>query len=106
MSRFRLTEQAQSDLDQIWNEIGNINFNPSAADRLLDKLFRHLSLLASQPRIGQSRDEWSPDLRIFPVGNYVILYYPGSDEIEVIGIVYGRRDLPAIFDQGRRRHDS
>ena len=72
MSGFRLTDHAQEDLHQIWNEIGIVNGNPNAADRLMDKFFNQLSLLASQPRIGQQRDEWSPDLRIFPVGNYVI----------------------------------
>ena len=106
MSRFRLTEHAQADLDQIWDEIGIVNSNPNAADRLMEKLLNQLSLLASQPGIGQRRDEWSPDLRIFPVGNYVILYYPDNEVIEVIGIVYGRRDLPELFHQGRRRSDS
>jgi toxin ParE1/3/4 len=106
MSRFRLTEHAQSDLHQIWEYIGIEKDNPKAADRLMEKFFQQMSLLGTQPRIGQSRDEWSPDLRIFPVGNYVILYYPGDDEIEVIGIVYGRRDLPALFQRGRRRPDT
>lgn len=84
----------------------SLNDNPKAADRLMDKFFHQLSLLGSQPGLGQKRDEWSPDLRIFPVGNYVILYYYDNDQIEVIGIVYGRRDLPALFDRGRRRPDS
>ena len=106
MNRFRLAELAQSDLHQIWEYIGVEKDNPKAADRLMEKFFRQMSLLGAQPRIGQSRDEWSPDLRIFPVGNYVILYYPGDDDIEVIGVVYGRRDLPALFQRGRRRPDS
>ena len=80
--------------------------NPKAADRLIEKFFQQVSLLGSQPWIGQRRDEWSPDLRVFPVGNYVILYYPDDELIEVIGVVYGRRDLPALFDRGRRRPDS
>lgn len=106
MNRFRLTEHAQSDLSQIWEYIGVERDNPKAADRLIEKFFQQMSLLGSQPRIGQRRDEWSPGLRVFPVGNYVILYYPEDELIEVIGVVYGRRDLPALFDRGRRRPDS
>lgn len=106
MNRFRLSEHAQGDLNEIWEYIGVEKDNPKAADRLIEKFFQQMSLLGPQPRIGQRRDEWSPDLRVFPAGNYVILYYPDGELIEVIGVVYGARDLPALFDRGRRRPDS
>ena len=106
MSRFRLTDHAQNDMREIWDEIGIVNANPHAADRLMEKFESQLHLLSSQPRIGQKRDEWSPGLRIFPAGNYVILYYPDDDGIEVVGIVYGRQDLPSLFDKGCRRFDT
>ena len=106
MTQFRLTIRAQRDLAEIWDAIGIQHDNPTAADRLIDKVYDQMSMLASQPRLGQMRDEWSPNLRIFPIGNYAILYFPQEEGIEVIGVVYGRRDLPSLFMRGRRRFDS
>jgi toxin ParE1/3/4 len=47
--------------------------------------------------IGQARDDLARDLRIFPVGNYLILYRQIKSGIEVWQVVHAARDLDAVF---------
>ena len=44
MSRYRLTEQARQDLDEIWLYIAEDN--PTAADHFLDTLYEKFVLVA------------------------------------------------------------
>jgi toxin ParE1/3/4 len=67
MSRYRLTEQAGADLDEIWRYIAEDNI--PAADRFLDTLQERFVLLAGQPLLGRARPELAPNLRSLPVGN-------------------------------------
>ena len=54
-------------------------------------------MLAKNPGIGQSRPDISPELRYFPVGNYLILYREIKDGIEIVRVVHGARYLPDVF---------
>jgi len=47
---------------------------------------------------GRSRFDLSPELRGFPVGNYLVFYRPASDGIEIIRVLHGARDIPELFD--------
>ena len=102
MSRVRLTDRAKTDLDGIWHYIGVSRRNLSAADGYLSMLYDKLRLLSTQPLMGQTRDDLTLGLRTFAGGNYVILYYPMTDGIEVVGVVYGAQDVEAMFRTGNR----
>jgi toxin ParE1/3/4 len=95
MGLVRLSHLADGDLDAIRDDIAR--HNPSAADRVREELFSTLELLASQPYIGEQRDDLSPRLRMFTVRPYVILFYPAADGIHVARIVHGARDFPTLF---------
>jgi toxin ParE1/3/4 len=45
----------------------------SAADRLIDRLWDAQQLLCEHPLVGKARDDVAPDLRSWPVGDYLIL---------------------------------
>jgi len=94
MSRYRLSDHARDDLDEIWLYIADDD--PTAADRFIDKLIRKIGTLADSPGVGPQRPELAPDLRSFHVGSYLILYRPVPDTIEVIRILSGYRDLPGV----------
>jgi toxin ParE1/3/4 len=96
MSHYRLTGQAQTDLDEIWLYIAEHNI--PAADRFLDILDERFVLLAGQPLLGRARPELAPNLRSLSVGNYVIFYRPIDDGIEVARVLRGARDIDAIFE--------
>jgi len=61
--RYRLAHRAIADLEQTSAYIGQRN--PSAADRVIDELFKSFDLLARQPEMGISLDELRPQLRMF-----------------------------------------
>jgi toxin ParE1/3/4 len=86
---------AEADLDDIWWFIAQDN--PEAADRLLDKIGEQCLTLAQFPKMGASRDKIMPDLRSFPVGNYLIFYMSIDDGIEVVRVLPGMRDIDALF---------
>jgi toxin ParE1/3/4 len=95
MARIVQDADAEADLVQIWFYIARDN--STAADRLLDRIAKSLELLATQPRSGQEWNELSPGIRRFAVGNYVILYRPLDDGIQVVRVLHGARDIFAAF---------
>lgn len=68
------------------------------ADRLIDAITDRFSLLASNPHIGRKRDE---DLRLglrsFPVGEYIILYRIGGEDVLILHVTRGSRDIPKLL---------
>ncbi len=95
MKQFRISSQAQIDLDEIWLFIAEDN--PDAADRFHDMLLSKFLSLAEQPSIGRSRDNLQPNVRGFSVGNYVIFYRDTSEHIEIVRILHGARDIQNIL---------
>jgi toxin ParE1/3/4 len=64
----------------------------------LKKIESKLKMLAETPGMGRKRDELVPNLRSFPVGNYLIFYRPVNQGIEVLRVMHGARDIPSIFE--------
>lgn len=56
-------------------------------------LHRRWELLAAYPLSGAARDDVRPGLRYVVVGNYLSLYRVVDDDIEIVHVVHGRRDL-------------
>jgi toxin ParE1/3/4 len=54
--------------------------------------------LADTPGIGVLRKEYH-GLRKFSVGDYLIFYRQSQDDIEIIRILHGSRDIESIFNQ-------
>lgn len=95
MARIIRSPDAEDDLLEIWSHIANDK--PSAADPFLDKLEQRIELLSRHPRIGESRPDLAPRVRAFSVGNYLIFFRPIRDGIELLRVLHGSRDIPAIF---------
>ena len=81
MSRFRLSSLAKSDLAEIRHYVRRDK--PLAANRQIAAFFQRFQTLARNPELGQRRPEFGSDLRAFSVGNYVIIYRPFADGVEV-----------------------
>lgn len=95
MSEYEVTPGARKDLKSIHRHIAVDN--PAAADRQLDAFFARFHRLAQHPLIGQSRDDLWEGIRLFPAGNYVIVYRPRDFGIEIIQVLHGARDIPKAF---------
>lgn len=98
MSEIFKRPQAQADLDAIWDYIEERSGEELAAS-FLQKLYAKLKTLALSPHIGRPRDELLPGLRSFPFKDYLIFYFPLSVGIEVVRVLYGRRDIERIFQE-------
>ena len=91
MKTIRLTAEAGNDIDEIWLFIAQDD--PDAADRFHDILMSKFALLGKQPLIGRERNDLSPSLRSFPVGNYVIFYRDWPEVLEIMRVLHGARDI-------------
>jgi toxin ParE1/3/4 len=90
------TSQAHIDLVEIALHISEQN--PTGADHWLDLIDEKCHALARMPEMGRKRSDLATGLRSLAVNNYVIFYRPVSDGIQVIRVLHGARDIPAIFE--------
>lgn len=100
--RYRLTQRAAKDLDDIVSYMVQALGNPAAASRLLDSLRKAAEEACLFPESGAKLvNEFLPaaNVRRKMIGNYVMYYLPDDRAglIQVLRIVYGRRDLDAIL---------
>jgi toxin ParE1/3/4 len=95
MIPYTIAPLAQNDLDEIWLYISCDSLE--AADRLIETFLHKFLLLASQPLLGESREDLQAGLRSFSLGNYVVLYRPSPNGIEVARVIHAARDIGAQF---------
>ncbi len=103
MSHYQFTPRAVDDLFEIWSYIARDNVE--AANRLEDAVYKACDFLAAGPRRGTTREDltklalrfWT--VQAFP--NYIIVYDPASDPLQIIRILHGTRDVLAILGEGK-----
>ena len=93
----RLAPEAEADLNELWFYIAS-NGSVDAADRFVDALTNRFFLLATHTRAGRQRDDLSRGMRMFPVGDYIVLYRIDGDDVVIVRVVRGSRDLEPLFD--------
>lgn len=86
---------AEADLDAIWLYIAQENL--SAADCVIDEIWERCRLLAVFPGMGQARSDLAAGLRASPVETYVIFYRPVDEDIEIVRILHGMRNIHEEF---------
>jgi toxin ParE1/3/4 len=96
----RRAPEADTELDDIWLYIAKKSGSMDIADRLIDSITQRFYLLARNPFMGRSRDEdLRPGLRSFPVGEYIIIYRIEDDDVVILHVVRGSRNIQALFTQ-------
>lgn len=102
MTRVSLSPAAERDLEDIWLTIAADN--PGAATRMVRAIGARIDRLTQHPRLGPRRPDIRPTVRMLVEGPYLILFetHPDTDEgpvdqVEVVRIVDGRRDLTSLF---------
>lgn len=97
MGIYFVSPQAAQDLQEINDYL--FTKNPDTASNFLDTIGKKFEILANFPNMGRKRDELLTSLRSFPVDDYLIFYRQIEEEIEIVRIVSGYRDLEALFDE-------
>lgn len=95
MPTIRFAPLARADLREIRDYIGQDD--PMAARGVVARIRQACLVLAENPLAGRRRAELAPELRSFSAGNYVILYVPSRDGIDIARVLHGSRDASAIF---------
>ncbi|MGH6957416.1 MAG: type II toxin-antitoxin system RelE/ParE family toxin [Caulobacteraceae bacterium] len=92
-ARLRLLRQpaAEDDLLDIWATVALDK--PMAADRLIRRFYAAEDLLAEFPEIGEARPDLAPGLRKWTVGSYLMLYRVSDEDVVVVRVLHGARDL-------------
>jgi toxin ParE1/3/4 len=92
------TPAASADLRDISDYIGVKNQSPVAAHKFLDDFEQKCLAYANQPEMGELRLELGDELRSFTFKkNYVAVFQPYEDGIEIIRVIHGARDYPTLF---------
>lgn len=86
---FRLRPEAEADIEGIALYIAKDN--PLAAKRWFDDIHRKCQRLGETPGMGVARPDVRPGLRLFPVGNYLILYREIEQGAEIVRVLHGAR---------------
>lgn len=75
--------------------------SPSAARRMMIRFVSAFRLLAKRPGLGHTREDLFPDptIRLWLVGSYLIIYRADRLPIEIVAVVHGARDVPAIVNR-------
>jgi toxin ParE1/3/4 len=95
-AQFRLTKPAMQDIEEIADRIAQESGLKKSED-FLNQLESKFSKLVIFPHLGRKRDEILPNIRSIPFDNYLVLYMPIGDDLEILRVVSGYRDLGALF---------
>jgi toxin ParE1/3/4 len=94
----RVAPAAERDLDEIWYYVAKESASFDIANRLIDTITDRFFLLTGFPYLGRSRHkEFGVDCRSFAVGEYVIVYAVEAEDVLILRVVHGRRDIEALF---------
>lgn len=82
--------QADLDLDSIWYYLASESGNVEIADRVIDSITGRFLLLAVDLR---------PGLRSIPVGEYIIIYRIQDEDVVILRVLRGSRNIEALLGQ-------
>jgi len=98
VSEFRLSPEAEAELDGIWIHIARQSGNTDIATRVVENITERFWLLARHPHMGRHRnDDLRLGLRSFPADDYVIIHSVVEDDVvPILPVVRARRDIAAF----------
>ena len=96
MSSYTISDSARRDVGEIWEYIASDNAD--AADRMVDRFYERIELVADSPYLGAVFPTFGETIRHTTVGKYVIFYEARHTEIHVLRVLHGARDFATIFE--------
>lgn len=96
MIRYLFGKFVERDLRCIRDYIGEES--PSAARLMMMRFVNAFRLLAKHPELGHVREDLlnDPTIRFWQVGLYLVACVAERHPIEIIAVVHGARDVPAV----------
>jgi toxin ParE1/3/4 len=94
--RYRLTQQATSELEAIWAYSAE-TWSIEQADAYTDELTRLFNMIATFPEMAREYREFSTPVRIHTHKRHVIIYMVKNDHVLIVRILGGRQDWQKIL---------
>ena len=88
------TSAARQDLADILAFIARDK--PDAAMAWVDKIEAKCLLIASQPEIGEMKQQLGENVRANIVGRYVIFHRQANDQVEILRVIAGDRNITSL----------
>ncbi len=95
MNRYRLSQQAEQDLEDIWIYLAQQN--QLAGDKQIAQILDCFPMLTQFPDMGIKRDDLLKGLRSFPVKPYIVFYTKIYDSIEIVRVLHQSRNIESQF---------
>jgi toxin ParE1/3/4 len=96
----RVSRQAEADLDDIWLYLARASASIDAATSLIEAIANRFFMLEDFPYAGRARDrDFGASSRSFPVGEYLVVYCAEGDDVLILRVVHGRRELEGLFKE-------
>ena len=92
MRDYKLRPRAKDDLDRIWEQTSD-NWGRAQARLYLGKIKHACRLIANNPYIGRSQEEFLAGLHVFTVEKHMLCYFIDEDKIDVLRILHRRMDV-------------
>ncbi len=89
MKKYYISERAEQDMVEIVQYIAKDK--PNAAEKFWDLLITQYEVLAANPKIGFIRAEIDTKARIFPYGNYLIMYREHKETVRISRVIHMAR---------------
>ena len=95
----RVAPQAEADLDEIWLYTAKESGSMDVATRLIDVIHRPFRFSGQLPLCWTSpaMQDFGAGSRSASVGEYVIVYCVDSQDVLILRVVHGKRNLEALF---------
>ena len=96
--RFRLSERARLDLEEIWLGTCEQSGSVDVAHKVVQSIYDALTLLGDSPGAGHARqDLTSEPLRFWSVYSYLIIYRYVGDPVEIARVLHGARYVATLL---------
>lgn len=93
--RLRLSAAARADMDSIGQYIRRDN--PARAETFVDEIARKIEIVAERPFSFRARPDLKPGFRSTVHGNYVIVFQVVEDQVVMLRVVRGSRDIKGLL---------
>jgi len=97
MPQYTISPTAIRDLEDITDYFTERNVE--AGERLLNEFTKKCRYLTQFPLIGRSYAQIRNYLRGIPMQNYIIFYRVIDEDIEIMRVIRGDRNLEAMFEE-------
>ena len=84
---------------RIWSYLAE-ETSESFATEFLSRFEARFNQALTLPLSGAPRSHLAPNLRVLFYEKYAIYYLPRPDEIVIVRVLHGSRDIAAIADEG------